>query len=164
MKKRYGFVSNSSSSSYTCQVCGEQGEYYDECPTIECTNGHEFCEEHLLPPPAKQQLSIKEKRAALLARVTGRGDAAEDQRVLLQHVSDARVEAVYEREIAQYEKDRDTDSPDRCPVCMMHSITDSDLRAWLLRKMNLTPEAAEQEIRAEFKTYADFRAFLRGKK
>lgn len=51
MKLRSGFVSNSSSSSYICEVCGDTFEAYDEgiahFDLVMC-EGHEhlFCEEH----------------------------------------------------------------------------------------------------------------------
>jgi hypothetical protein len=55
MKIRTGFVSNSSSSSYTCEVCGEEASGWDLCPSecgmIECARGHVFCEEHRLENP-----------------------------------------------------------------------------------------------------------------
>jgi len=48
MKIRNGFVSNSSSSSFTCAVCGEDHSGMDlclsECEMFECENGHIFHE------------------------------------------------------------------------------------------------------------------------
>jgi hypothetical protein len=52
MKIRSGFVSNSSSSSFTCDVCGRTESGWDaslrEFGMVECVKGHIFCEEHLL--------------------------------------------------------------------------------------------------------------------
>lgn len=52
MKIRYGFVSNSSSSSFTCNVCGETQSGMDMCLSdaymFGCTNGHYVCNEHKL--------------------------------------------------------------------------------------------------------------------
>jgi hypothetical protein len=50
MKTRLGFVSNSSSSSYTCQIChrtesGMDLGYYD-AGMWQCKLGHTFCAEH----------------------------------------------------------------------------------------------------------------------
>ena len=46
MKKRQGFVSNSSSSSFVCDVTGEEESGWDCSPTdfgyYECCNGHIF--------------------------------------------------------------------------------------------------------------------------
>lgn len=54
MKFRKGFVTNSSSSSFICQICGnvESGFdiSFDDAGFVECENGHEFCEYHILYP------------------------------------------------------------------------------------------------------------------
>ena len=46
MKKRKGFVSNSSSSSFVCDLTGEVVEGYDcslsESEMVSCVNGHTF--------------------------------------------------------------------------------------------------------------------------
>lgn len=52
MKKRYGFVSNSSSSSFICEICGNTETGYDadyrDFGFVECENEHIFCDEHLI--------------------------------------------------------------------------------------------------------------------
>lgn len=52
MKIRSGFVSNSSSSSFICEVCGETSSGWDlsysEAEMCCCKNGHEMCEHHVL--------------------------------------------------------------------------------------------------------------------
>lgn len=50
MKVRHGFVSNSSSSSFVCAVCGEIESGYDlslsDCEMSRCEHGHEFHNSH----------------------------------------------------------------------------------------------------------------------
>lgn len=52
MKLRSGFVSNSSSSSFICSVCGETQSGMDLCLSdadmFRCENGHDICNEHKL--------------------------------------------------------------------------------------------------------------------
>ena len=51
MKFRSSFITNSSSSSYTCEYCGETYSGWDlsltEAEMVECVNGHILCETHL---------------------------------------------------------------------------------------------------------------------
>lgn len=53
MKIRHGFVSNSSTSSFLCMVCGNM-EAGSDCVGMSdygfgaCENGHEFCLEHII--------------------------------------------------------------------------------------------------------------------
>lgn len=53
-KYRLGFVSNSSSSSFVCDVCGYETSGWDmclsECEMFECKNGHTLCNEHMIKP------------------------------------------------------------------------------------------------------------------
>ena len=52
MKTRLGFVSNSSSSSFICDVCGENYSGWDaglcEAEMFKCEHGHIVCQEHAL--------------------------------------------------------------------------------------------------------------------
>ena len=65
MKLRKGFVSNSSSSSFVCDVCGYTESGWDmsleEAEMYECENGHTFCEGHIIEP-TKEQLIEYAKR------------------------------------------------------------------------------------------------------
>ena len=51
MKIRQGFVSNSSSSSFTCDVCGNTESGMDcglsDFYMSQCVNGHTFCDHHI---------------------------------------------------------------------------------------------------------------------
>ena len=51
-KYRIGFVSNSSSSSFVCDVCNEDYSGWDACMSeaemFECVNGHTVCESHIV--------------------------------------------------------------------------------------------------------------------
>ena len=62
MKIRKGFVSNSSSQSFVCDVCGYETSGWDlslsEAEMVECENGHTLCQEHVLEASQEQLREI----------------------------------------------------------------------------------------------------------
>jgi len=65
MKIRNGFVSNSSSSSFICDICEENVSGMDVCLSeaemSECQNGHTICDSHILHKDKEQdRYSISE--------------------------------------------------------------------------------------------------------
>lgn len=64
MKFRKGFVSNSSSSSFICDVCGEEKTGWDwdlsEADMFKCVNGHTVCNEHSKEELGGESYSIPE--------------------------------------------------------------------------------------------------------
>ena len=49
MKIRNGFVSNSSGSSFVCDICGDERQGYElvDIRMVECENGCIICDDHL---------------------------------------------------------------------------------------------------------------------
>lgn len=62
MKYRSDFVTNSSSSSYTCDICGYTESGWDigldEAGMVECVNGHTLCENEMLPVPKAELIKF----------------------------------------------------------------------------------------------------------
>ena len=60
MKFRKDFVTNSSSSSYVCEICGRTESGWDmglsDCDMMECVNGHVFCCDEALEKPTKEEM------------------------------------------------------------------------------------------------------------
>ncbi len=68
MKIRKGFVSNSSSSSFVCDVCGDSETGFDcswsELGFYQCEYGHYLCEDELLDQPEgfKEREELEEEQ------------------------------------------------------------------------------------------------------
>ena len=62
MKYRSDFVTNSSSSSYTCDICGRTESGWDmglsEAEMVECVNGHTFCADEMLELSKEQLIKL----------------------------------------------------------------------------------------------------------
>ena len=63
MKFRKDFVTNSSSSSFICDICGNSEGGYDislsDCDMSECVHGHVVCEHHLLEMNLSKEEMVK---------------------------------------------------------------------------------------------------------
>jgi hypothetical protein len=156
MKIRKGFVSNSSSSSYICDVCGEDATGMDvdlaEWEMYVCENGHTFCESHmknnpsmfeviketiLTSPPQHYQDTIDEFNKMV--------DDGVDEDEICDKFTDYYYEARYEL-------------PSKfCPMCQMEHVTEEDLIYYLLERSNSKKEDIVKEIQKSFTDINDFK-------
>ncbi len=120
MKVRAGFVSNSSSSSFVCEICGEKAEGMDiglsDADMFQCENGHTMCQEHAL-----QDLTCH-----------GHTDDYEDE--------DDGMDENYEFDL--YEIDEAC-----CPICNYQEISYDDAREYLKKKYGVSEDLVFQKIK-----------------
>lgn len=123
MKIRKGFVSNSSTSSFICEICGreEMGMdlSLDECEMFECENGHTMCQEHAikdLTSGGKTEEEIDDE------------DADEDGRY---------------NEFDLYEIDESC-----CPICTYQEISYTDAASYLLKRYKVPRELVFEKVKA----------------
>jgi hypothetical protein len=137
MKLRKGFVSNSSTTSFTCEVCGEtwagsDSLSYADTGFFHCMNGHVLCEAHKLDAP---DLTNQEMYDILVEYYKDFKSYASD----LEAVDRENVEESWLWE------DLVTDSGVSeiyCPVCQFYEISNDDTAAYLLKATGVPREEA----------------------
>jgi hypothetical protein len=153
MKKRFGFVSNSSSSSFTCDICGCTESGYDAClrdfGMSECERGHTFCDKH----KQDRSLSVEEKRTAII-----RSGCWEDQQK-------ERVRALSDEEMLDEFEDIDWEYliQEYCPICQFICITPNDALQYLLHSTGKTQQQILSDIKQQFGDYDTFKKAISGK-
>ena len=134
MKTRNGFVSNSSSSSFVCAICGEIESGWDASPSdfdmVRCEKDHEFHVDCLSDPNS-------------LMKILDEADEREDE----------------EDEDGKYYEEYRYNLPSKyCPLCNFDAISDKDLLRYLMD--GLEKEEILTTIKEKFKTYDEFKRWL----
>ena len=160
MKIRQGFVSNSSSSSFTCDISGRVESGMDmgmeDAEMYECVNCHMVSDE-FVKGVDEQSKQGREACAELLA---GCGeDAVADFHSLIDEEGYEVDEAF--TEVANEWDFRGCLPTFMCPMCTLEYIDDSSILAYLLKRMGRSAETVMQEIREQFKDYPALMEFLK---
>jgi hypothetical protein len=161
MKVRSGFVSNSSSSSFICNVCGIMESGMDasakDFDMSNCQNGHTFCNNHFVG----KELSWEDKKSLLLNDISNKILSSyytpERKQIdidLICHLDEDGINVYFEEHF--YECD-----PSRCPICTFQKIDCSDGFMFLKKKFSLTDEEVLQIIKSQFINYTEFKEFLK---
>ena len=174
MKIRNSFVSNSSSTSFTCSYCGnvESGWDYglEECCMFECENNHIICQYH-----DKNWEEKKHNQEIINKEVEKWFDEEKEHMICFRkeygfHIDDYKNkedrdptdEEVKERIVNGYKEGYIDSVPEEyCPLCNLTSISDHDLIWFLCDKFNIKREQVPQMIKDEFGTYKNFNKKIR---
>lgn len=160
MKKRLDFVTNSSSSSYICDVCGHAEGGFDLCLSdvnmCECEYGHIICTEHTLIDVSSYEGRAKSYLASL-DPVKCTELLAEYNAATIDDLEDDDFESIC-NDCGLYS---DYVGSSACPICQMKNISYDDLHQYMVAKSGKPQSAIESEIQNNFLTYEDFVNYIR---
>lgn len=150
MKYRKDYVTNSSSSSFICDVCGDEASGYDislsDAEMAKCVNHHTVCTCHLLPRPNKKEMI---------------------EAILKKEWNTYTEEELQEMNEDELFKDELTDCGNygipetMCPICQFKEYTYEDMFNYLLKKFNLSAKTVLEEVKDKFRTYENFLKFIK---
>ena len=159
MKIRLGFVSNSSSSSFICDVCGEECGGMDiglsDCEMFECMSGHTICDSHQLEPDT----------TVLLAEIFE--DARENSWLMKkkEEIEECAAKGGSVYEILDLAGEGRYETPTcLCPVCNLHKVLPVDAYNYLLMLVGRTQEDVAEEIKEKFDTLGAMYTVIRAHK
>lgn len=170
MKIRINYVSNSSSSSFICEVCGGMESGYDLCEEdagmTHCEHYHRFCNEHKLEFKETVE-SIKEyfKRNHSKIYLT---EIKKDSLEKFYITDFNNIEEIDNNEefswimkfyddISNYDIGCDYHF---CPICNFDVLMPDELNLYLYKKYKSNIDEIKNEIKSKFKTYDDFIDYL----
>jgi hypothetical protein len=163
MKTRIGYVSNSSSSSFVCDVCGEEGSGWDASASdfdmVQCIKEHTFCESEGVDRNSLSLESLKKILETHISKIAKDGYASpEDIDGYKKTLSEAKDEDDLSGLFEEFEDDGVL--PQFCPICSLKALKPSDGYAYLMRKNESTKQSLLEEITNKFETYEAFQAYI----
>lgn len=166
MKFRLDYVTNSSSSSYTCLICGENICGYDvglsDGEMSECVNGHIFCDSHKPKQENLKQVAIDLIIENIFEKSNNTDKYYQDKiqkyRMLLEQVvsEEADLEDVLDDLTERCEL------PEKlCPICTFQSLTDEMIGDYLKKKFNININELKKELVEKFNSYREFEEYCK---
>lgn len=163
MKIRKGFVSNSSSSSFMCDICGDIESGMDagmsDFDMVSCVNGHTFhtgCSKLEIP-----DFTLEEKKKHIINcinRSTWRSN--KDKLNQIKEINTIEDENELEEVYQEYISDEGI--PEQfCPLCQFLEMTDSDKLKYLMKKLDVSDDRLLAEVKEKFKNYKDFCNYIK---
>lgn len=151
MKVRKGFVSNSSSSSFICDVCGEIFSGYDnslsDFDLVMCEEDHVFCYHHILKPEGQHLVPIL---TGMLNYLTEQ--EYEDIRYITKAIKAGESITEYKEQIIfdyqEYSNEKILSA--QCPVCTLQVVQPHILLEYIEYKYGIKRKDYADEIRNNF--------------
>ncbi len=161
MKIRLGFVSNSSSSSFVCDVSGRVESVWDMCirdaVMCECENGHCIGEEHIvsLIDDVIKNDGVDKVNDMVFAFYKI-DDEYEKETLHFSNGNEFIRNVVDEVDDARYSLPAQF-----CPICSLCHISADNTLAYLLKKNGLSLTKLQDEIRTKFSSLKKLQEWLK---
>lgn len=158
MKYRNGFVTNSSSSSFICEICGNTESGYDmslkDAGMVECVNGHTLCEGEVLEctEADKRQMYIESIQREIDNK--WRNEVSKnDLREALAYLSNEEnsmsdIPNDIQR-IVDDESDNGYIPAAACPLCMHTECTEREISKYAAERLGITREQLQELVKAD---------------
>jgi hypothetical protein len=150
LKIRSDFVTNSSSSSFICEICGEVASGWDmaisEAEMYECVNGHVFCWEEALEKPTKTEMI---KMILENEWNKDRWDRTIDDYRTFTEEELLEADDDYLFDVFCCEEEGGYGVPECvCPICQFIEYSEDDLSAYLLKEYEIPRDEVFAEVKA----------------
>jgi len=172
-KFRMGFVSNSSSSSFICDICGGVETGYDASPSdfemFQCENGHTFHDSCSQIDVDEPTFEIKKQRVKnyyekQIEYWSKHSSSKKDEYIQEEKENIIQLETIDEDDLEDIYSDIVCDcgiSSEFCPICQMKIVTKDDSIKYLFKKLGIDEKGLAKEVKEKFKSYDDLVNFIK---
>jgi len=156
MKVRLDMVTNSSSSSFICEITGEQASGWDMCLSeaemVQCENGHTFLSSYIIKDPCEL---TKEELVEYFTNIINNSDSESEWNVKQAIKNLEYINSDYfdiEELCENMEWSGGYEIPDICcPICMFKIISSSDIIDYMQKTTGVTKSEVFAEIKSQNK-------------
>lgn len=147
VKYRKDFVTNSSSSSFVCDVCGAEASGFDMCLSdagmYRCVNDHTFCEDEAIEASAQEMID------SILEMEFFDHYDEENNKLIYVRKSKEELESMDSFQLRDIivRRERSEVPECMCPICQFIEYSESDMAMFLEKEYGVS----RQEVFAEVK-------------